>query len=110
MLNPNLILWCSKTEALTPDDFAKGFERLEQILEENARNPEPKEIWPPSYAEFIGMAKEAKRTCGAFKDMYERDVNGIAKRLPEPEYQRQQRKEKGLQHTSRILNMFDDEG
>ena len=47
---------------------------------------------------------------GAYKDFYARDENGIAKRLPEPEYQRQNRKEKGLQHTSRILNMFDDEG
>lgn len=108
VMNPNFVLWCSKTESLTPEDFATAFERLEVMLEENARSPQPKEIWPPSYAEFIGMAKEAKRSYGAHKDFYARDENGIAKRLPEPEYQRQKRKEKGLQHTTRILSMFDE--
>ena len=107
-MNPNFVLWCSKTESLTPEDFTTAFERLELMLEENARSPQPKEIWPPSYAEFIGMAKEAKRSYGAHKDFYARDENGIAKRLPEPEFQRQKRKEKGLQHTSRILSMFDE--
>lgn len=47
---------------------------------------------------------------GAYKDFYERAGNGAAIRLPEPEYQRKKRKEKGLRHTSRILNMFDGEG
>jgi hypothetical protein len=105
-MNPNFVLWCNKTESLTPDDFTKAFDRLEEMLEQNARNTESKEIWPPSYAEFVGLAKEAKRANGSYKDFYERDENGVAIRLPEPEYQRQKRKEKGTKALGGILNMF----
>lgn len=49
------LFWCKKTAHLTDEQWRKGFEMLESEVEKNKR--EGKSSWPPSYAEFIGMAK-----------------------------------------------------
>lgn len=50
------LLWCRKTEHLTDAEFSGGVKIIESIVEESARLGE-KDVWPPSYAAFVGYAK-----------------------------------------------------
>lgn len=48
----NFKLWLRKTEALTLEDWARGFEALEKMVTHSAASGET--AFPPTYAEFIG--------------------------------------------------------
>lgn len=47
-------LWCLKLKDLDDAQFVKGIEQLEKDIAKNAI--EGKQSYPPSYAEFIGLA------------------------------------------------------
>lgn len=47
-------LWCLKLKDLEDQHFANGIEQLEKDIAKNAI--EGKQSYPPSYAEFIGLA------------------------------------------------------
>lgn len=51
------ILWCRKTEGLTDEAWQRGFNQIEFLVKEAARQGE--EAWPPSYAGFIGYCERA---------------------------------------------------
>tara|TARA_R110002020_G_scaffold461823_4_gene681009 strand:+ start:6836 stop:7045 length:210 start_codon:yes stop_codon:yes gene_type:complete len=69
------------------------------MLEENARSLQPKEIWPPSYAEFIGYAKQ-KPT--------ERSYKLFHRALPVPPEVQERRKEIALKNCENLLSLFDE--
>lgn len=50
------MLWCRKLDGLTQKQFTHGFKELETRAANAAKDG--KECWPPSYAEFIGMASQ----------------------------------------------------
>jgi len=52
----NFLFWCQKTDALTAEQWRRGFQVLEQKVREAARQGE--DMWPPSYAAFLGMCDE----------------------------------------------------
>jgi hypothetical protein len=54
------LLWCRKLEHLTDDDFRRGFEQIEFLVKEAARQGD--EIWPPSYAGFLGYCEKPHGT------------------------------------------------
>lgn len=63
------LIWCNKTRPLfrchkesDPNEaakrrFAKGMEFVEHEVMEAARLGEKKEVWPPSYAKFMGFCQ-----------------------------------------------------
>lgn len=54
------LLWCRKCDGLTPKQFKFGMEQLESRATKAAQRGS--EMWPPSYAEFIGIATESWET------------------------------------------------
>ena len=55
--SPTFLLWCRKTEHLTDEAWKHAFHQLEYEVKEASRMGE--EIWPPSYAGFIGKSERA---------------------------------------------------
>ena len=51
----NFLLWCRKLEHLSDEDFKRGFDQIEYLVRDAARQGD--EIWPPSYAGFIGYCE-----------------------------------------------------
>ena len=90
-------LWLSETSHLTDEQWKRGVKRCEDEMRAKVKIGD--ESWPPSYVEFVEYCNEKP--------------NGTFKRftfaLPEPEEIKQQRKERGLEHTTKILSIFDDE-
>lgn len=52
---PRFLLWCRKTEALRDEDWARGFEVIEYRV--GCAGRDEKAIFPPSYAEFVGLCQ-----------------------------------------------------
>lgn len=52
----NFIFWARKTEHLTDEEWGLAFKELERKTVADAGNG--RESWPPSYAEFVVMAKK----------------------------------------------------
>lgn len=105
-LTQNFLLWCRKTESLTNEQWAKGFEVLEKQVEKQSSNGETP--WPPTYAEFIGLCKchEGEREGaygGAHKLFY---PNG--RQLPEPQEYRSRRKQRGIEAIKDIKQLFEE--
>lgn len=94
----NFKLWCRKLDNLSDEDFARGFEQLEFMLKEAGR--EGRELWPPSYAEFLGYCE---KPVGAAIAAYKPFMPG----LPEPKEHRQKRRELGMEKCSEILGMLE---
>ena len=63
---------------------------------------EGREVWPPSYAEFIGFAQPEKAPAGAYKV--------FAKSLPVPPEVKERRKKIALEKCASILSILDDKG
>ncbi len=93
----NFILWCKKTAHLSEKQWRNGFEKLEFEVQEAGRRG--KQVWPPSYAEFIGMC-EIDPGASAHKL--------FVPRLPEPKEVKSERKEKGRQRMDSIKSLFDE--
>lgn len=51
--SPTFLLWCRKLDGLTPAEFKRGMDGLEERAKRAGQLGE--EFWPPSYAEFIGL-------------------------------------------------------
>lgn len=49
------LLWCRKTDQLTPAQWKKGFASIEKLID--AERAEGKEPFPPSYHDFVTLAK-----------------------------------------------------
>lgn len=47
-------LWCLKLKDMTDEQFTNGMEQVEKDIAKNAKDGKPS--YPPSYAEFIGLA------------------------------------------------------
>lgn len=58
----NFKLWLRKTETLTRDDWARGFDTLEKIVRDAAASGEA--AFPPTYAEFIGYCMKQTKDIG----------------------------------------------
>ncbi len=50
------LLWCRKLDGLTTNEFQHGMTQLEERAKRSGQLGE--ELWPPSYAEFIGLATQ----------------------------------------------------
>jgi hypothetical protein len=90
-------VWLNKTAHLTDQQWFKGVERCEKEMQSKLKTGD--EVWPPSYIQFVEFCNE--RNTGANRR--------FTFSLPEPEDVKRERKERGLQHTARILSIFDDE-
>ena len=88
-------LWLSETSHLTDDQWERGVKRCEDEMRAKVKIGD--ESWPPSYVEFVEYCNEKKNAA------FRRFKFG----LPEPECVIRERKEKGVKHTRRILDMFD---
>lgn len=53
-------LWCKKLEeaSITVEDVSRGIKHLEEYIRDSVRTD--KEVWPCSYAEFIGHCQKQK--------------------------------------------------
>lgn len=54
--SPSFTLWARKTDHLTDEEWATAFKELERKTVADAGNG--RDSWPPSYAEFVAMAKK----------------------------------------------------
>ena len=93
-------LWCEKTECLSNDEWLRALNRCEKDL--ISAGKEGREMWPPSYAEFIGFAQPEKAPSGSYRV--------FAPALPISDEMKASRKaaaEKGCQN---LMSMFEDEG
>ena len=98
-LSHSFLLWCRKTEGLTDDMWRRGFDTLEYRVREAGRYGD--EIWPPSYAEFVGYC-EPPAGYAAHKK--------FPVGLPEPKSVREKRYEIGRQKCGDLLrNLFPEE-
>lgn len=52
-------LWCLKLKDLTDAQFTNGIEQVEKDIAKNAAEGKPS--YPPSYAEFIGLANRSNQ-------------------------------------------------
>lgn len=88
-------LWFKETEHLTDEQWRRGVKRCEDEMRDRVKCGD--ESWPPSYVEFVEYCNEKK--------------NGTFKRftfaLPEPEKVKIERKKKGIEHTKKLLSIFD---
>lgn len=53
----NFLFWGQKTRNLTDEQWRRGMEYVEYIVKEAARQGDKKELWPPSYAAFLGFCE-----------------------------------------------------
>lgn len=53
-------LWCRKLRGLSAEQIAYGMERIEGMAGEAFASG--REMWPPSYAEFIGLCNQKYET------------------------------------------------
>lgn len=58
--SPEFLLWCRKLEGLSDAAYQRGFNQIEFLVKEAARQGD--EMWPPSYAGFLGYCEEAPRS------------------------------------------------
>lgn len=64
----NFIFWARKTEHLSDKEWTEAFAELERKVVVEARSG--KDPWPPSYAEFVAMAKKTISPNGGNADAY----------------------------------------
>lgn len=91
-------LWCKKLHGLTEQEFAYGMKKLEERA--TALFQQGEEMWPPSYAEFIGLCSEPK-TCPAHKYFEP------TKKL-EDKTAREKRRQLGQEQCSKLLDFLND--
>lgn len=91
-------LWLKKTAHLSTEDFARGMQRCEQLVQDAATNGGL--AWPPTYAEFIGYCQPPK------KESKPREQLVFARGLPEPKEHRANRNKKGIERCGAILDML----
>jgi hypothetical protein len=58
--SPTFLLWCQKLSGLRLGEFKSGWAVLEKRVENAGR--EGKDLWPPTYAEFLGMCTRNHET------------------------------------------------
>jgi len=61
-------LWARKTDHLTDEEWGIAFKELERKVVADAGNG--RESWPPSYAEFVAMAKKTNSPTGLNSGAY----------------------------------------
>lgn len=54
----NFLFWCEKLAGMTDEQWRRGFAQLEFMVRDAARQGE--DMWPPSYAAFLGMCDGPK--------------------------------------------------
>lgn len=54
----NFLFWCNKLSHLTEDHYTEAFSKLEERIATGAEMQQ--KVYPPSYAEFIGLARTRK--------------------------------------------------
>lgn len=85
-------LWCVKLDqaGIKVDDVARGIKHLEEHIRDSARSGN--EVWPCSYAEFIGHCEKQKERGKMWKS------------LPKPSMTNEQKKEamKTLRGTTKL--------
>jgi len=74
-------LWCTKLDGLDVYAFKRGVESLESYITNNVILD--REVWPPSYAEFIGHCKKHSNPC-----------HKLYKGLPPPSLSNEENKER----------------
>ena len=92
-------MWCLKLADLTPHQFAAGLDELERRAEAAGARDEP--YWPPSYAEFRGMALNPSGSDWEHKRIEAADRERAARTLmhqPSPD----ERKRIARQHMDQI--------
>ena len=67
------LLWCRKCDGMKPEEFKRALDELEYRSEVAGR--EGLEAWPPSYAEFRGMARLSWETRAQRPQLPPVDVN-----------------------------------
>ena len=99
-VSDTFILWCQKLEGLSEDDLKRGLYALE--ARQSRMYADGQEMWPPSYAEFIGLCKEPPKedSCAAHKPF----SNTLA---IEDETAKKKRFELGEKECGKILSLFD---
>lgn len=105
-------LWCRKTEHLTDEQWAHGFEQLELLVSKNMAAGQ--DNWPPSYAEFVVMANKTVSPDGNNSNAYltfddpkhpEHEQFGAKKRI-ESEKMVSKRKSVGNSELKNLKDMF----
>ena len=92
-------LWCEKTESLEDGQWLKALGRCENDL--ISAGKEGREMWPPSYAEFIGFAQPEKAASGAYKV--------FAPALPISDEMKASRKAAAKVGCKNLMSMFDED-
>ena len=95
---------------MTDDEWARGVNALEVRVADEAAKGE--QMWPPTYAEFVGICKPPTKAegekRGSYNDFFARDENGLAIQLPEPIEYRTKRKKAGESSLNKLMGMFDE--
>ena len=92
-------LWCEKTDDLGDDQWLRALNRCEKDLINAGK--EGREMWPPSYAEFIGFAQPEKAPSGAYRV--------FAPALPISDDMKASRKAAAEKGCQKLMSMFEDE-
>lgn len=97
------ILWCQKLEDLDEDGFKRGMYAMES--RQSLMYAEGREMWPPSYAEFIGLCKEPEpektENWAAYKHF-------DSSKAIEDKTAKEERYKKGVQHCNDILKLLSE--
>ena len=99
MSNHRFVTWCGKLAGLGVNDFARGFENLEEAKAVAAQ--EKKHFFPPDYASFIGYTRKSADVTASMQAIQARSTPVmITKQLTQKE------RDYGYESAAALLNLF----